>query len=446
MRITPLDIRKQEFKKVMRGLDSEEVYAFLGTVAEEYEAVLSDNKNIRERLVALEERLNEYKTIETNLRNTLLTAEKLTHEAKENARREASLLIREAEMEAEKAAESIRAHTSQLRREILELKKNKDNYITRLKTLLDSHKKMLDGFQEDFAGVDQAIEKIGEQVENDVRKTSPPPRMSRDKITEEFGQAPKDKVTWGDERRREDEPRPQMPRPGFETRESPSQRTKPPEDILMNIFAEPAATQPTAQAAPTQQAPAQQPAATQRAPRASEQLRVEPVGATIEDAIANPQAAPTRPAPTPPPQPETPRAQDDWRQYEVRKQPTDWKSYEIAGERPLQTPSAHRAEDADVESALSSLREVAGAAEQTPPRREPQAPPAGPAQRQGPSQHQGPAQSQAPAQPHGPAPQAPPQQGAPQQANADADAGATWSLEDLKRNLTNLTKDEGHQG
>ena len=85
MRVTPLDIRKQEFKKVMRGLDSEEVYAFLNTIADEYEAVLSDNKSLRERLVTLDERLNEFKAIETNLRNTLLTAEKLTHEAKENA-------------------------------------------------------------------------------------------------------------------------------------------------------------------------------------------------------------------------------------------------------------------------------------------------------------------------------------------------------------------------
>ena len=103
MRITPLDIRKQEFKRVMRGLDGDEVHAFLNTIAEEYEAVLSDNKNLREKLVAIEERLAEYKSIETNLRNTLLTAEKLTHEAKDNARREASLIVRQAEMEAEKA-------------------------------------------------------------------------------------------------------------------------------------------------------------------------------------------------------------------------------------------------------------------------------------------------------------------------------------------------------
>lgn len=423
MRVTPLDIRKQEFKKVMRGLDSEEVYAFLNTIADEYEAVLSDNRNLRERLVALEERLNEFKAIETNLRNTLLTAEKLTQEAKENARREASLMIREAEMEADKAAESIRAHTSQLRREILELKKNKDGYLARLKSLLDSHKKMLDGFQEDFAGVDQAIEKIGQQVEEDVRKPAAPPRMNRDKITEEFGHEPKDKVTWGDEqRKREDEPRPQMPRPGFETRENPNQRTKPAEDT--NVFAPPGSK------------PARQPG-------------IEPLGATISEVAT---ASPQQPQAAPPQQAhgEAPKAQDDWRQYEVRKQPTDWKSYEIPGQgpeqhqqpaqqesqqplqqQPPQPPAQQpapppRMDDLDFESALSSLKEVTGAAESAPPRRETaQMPPKAPAQAQGPARQQAPA---------------------PQPANTEMNPESTWSMEDLRKNLTNLAKDEGNQG
>jgi len=399
MRVTPLDIRKQEFKKVMRGLDSEEVYAFLNTVAEEYEAVLSDNKNLRERIVAIEDRLNEYKAIETNLRNTLLTAEKLTHEAKENARREASLMMREAEMEAEKAAESIRAHTSQLRREIIELKKNKDNYITRLKTLIDGHRKMLDGFDEDFAGVDKAIEKIGQQVEEDVRKPAAPPRMNREKITEDFGHEAKDKVTWGDDRRREDEQRPQMPRPGFETRETPNQKTKPAEDI--NIFAAPPAGEAAGQAAPAQQP-------RQAAPKGSEQLRIDPIGATISDMMTEPQA---RPEPVQPPQSEAAKPPDDWKQYEVRKQPTDWKSYEIPGQQTMQPSTAHRMEDADVESALSSLKEVAGAAAQAPPPQPPR-----------------------------------PQQPAAQPANTEANTDATWSMEDLRRNLSNLTKDEGNKG
>ena len=175
MRITPLDIRKQEFRKTMRGLDGDEVYAFLTTVAEEYEAVLGDNKQLRERIVEIEERLKEYKTIETNLRNTLLTAERVTNEAKENARKEASLIVREAEVDAEKAAEAIRAHTQQLRREVLELKRQKDNYLTRFRTLLESHHRVLDGFQEDFANVDKEIEEIGKKVEKDLDKGVPAP-------------------------------------------------------------------------------------------------------------------------------------------------------------------------------------------------------------------------------------------------------------------------------
>jgi cell division initiation protein len=212
MRITPLDIRKQEFRKTMRGLDADEVYAFLTTVAEEYEAVLSDNKKLRERIVDLEQRLQEYKKIETNLRNTLLTAERVTNETRENARREASLIVREAEVDAEKAAEAIRAHTQELRREVLELKRQKDNYLTRFRTLLESHSRVLDGFQEDFANIDKEIEEIGQQVEDDLNKGVPTPRMSRQKITEEFGHAPKDKVTWGDEQKREEAPRPGMPK------------------------------------------------------------------------------------------------------------------------------------------------------------------------------------------------------------------------------------------
>ena len=46
MRITPLDVRKQDFRKAVRGFDCDEVRAFLTTLADEYEAVLVDNKQI----------------------------------------------------------------------------------------------------------------------------------------------------------------------------------------------------------------------------------------------------------------------------------------------------------------------------------------------------------------------------------------------------------------
>jgi cell division initiation protein len=65
----------------MRGLDPDEVYAFLATVADEYEAALNDNKALRERLLELDDKVQEYRTIERTLRDTLVTAERVTVEA-----------------------------------------------------------------------------------------------------------------------------------------------------------------------------------------------------------------------------------------------------------------------------------------------------------------------------------------------------------------------------
>jgi len=430
MRVTPLDIRKQEFRKGMRGLDADEVYAFLNTVADEYEAVLSDNKNLREKMVELEARLSEYRSIETNLRNTLVTAEKLTQEAKENAKREAALLIREAEMEAEKAAETIRAHTNQLRREIFELKKNKDAYVTRLKTLLDTHRKMLDGFQEDFAGVDQAIEKIGQQVEEDARKGAAPPRMSREKITQEFAHETKDKVTWGEERRREDEQRPSMPKPSWETREEPNQRTKPAEDAsLFGATAGAAGPGPEPQASAERQSEERPGDADvhRTIARGIEQKLYPDVDmsqqpGSVRAAQSAPQQAPSAAAPQP--------RQDDWRQYEVRKQPVDWRSYEVQSQRPQPQVEAEEQQSAvatetEVESALSSLKEATQPA-------------------------QAPAQARPQTQQGAPRPEAAERrapEGAPQasqpQPGAPVGAEQTWSMEDLRRNLTNLANNEG---
>ena len=150
MRITPLDIRKQEFRKAMRGLDSEEVYAFLTTVAEEYEAALSDNKALRERVLELDDKVQEYRTMERTLRDTLLTAERVTADAKENARREANLIIKEAQIEAEKVLRDIKNQAMKLRQEVQDLRRERENYLTRMKMLAESYLKFIEGEEKDY--------------------------------------------------------------------------------------------------------------------------------------------------------------------------------------------------------------------------------------------------------------------------------------------------------
>jgi len=430
MRITPLDIRKQEFRKTMRGLDADEVYAFLTTVAEEYEAVLSDNKKLRERIVDLEGRLQEFKKIETNLRNTLLTAERVTSETKENARREASLIVREAEVEAEKAAEAIRAHTQELRREVLELKRQKDSYLTRFKTLLESHHRVLDGFQEDFANIDKEIEEIGQQVEEDLNKGVPTPRMSRQKITEEFGHAPKDKVTWGDEPRREETPRPTMPKPGTESVAEPGENSIPSGDqddgppqvseaqtsLLTDqdegyspnhVNVEPVgAVDASPQGVSFSPDPVAGPGSPEQAARAEGPVPVERNSEEVRRSVARsieeqlyPEVGKEHVGEAAPEQGENPTAgdqpeqqpeaqavkqQDAWKQYDIEGEKTDWKGYNIEGrggpqpaarewapqppadkqqprageQKPRAVKRSAGTDDSEVEKALSGLKEV----------------------------------------------------------------------------------------
>jgi len=174
MRITPLDIRKQEFRKVMRGVDSEEVYAFLTTVAEEYEAALSDNKALRERVLELDDKVQEYRTMERTLRDTLLTAERATANAKQNAQREADLIIKEAQIEAEKTLRDIKGHMMRLRQEVQTLQRERESYLTRMKMLADSFSKFIESEERHFNDDEANDAKLMAEPEGSEGSPSPP--------------------------------------------------------------------------------------------------------------------------------------------------------------------------------------------------------------------------------------------------------------------------------
>ncbi|MBI4721331.1 MAG: DivIVA domain-containing protein [Chitinivibrionia bacterium] len=176
MRITPLDIRKQEFRRAMRGLDAEEVYAFLTTVADEYEAVLNDSKALKERLLELDDKVQEYRNMEKTLCNTLMTAERVNAESKENARREAGLIIKEAHIEAEKVLRNIRSDQMTLRNAVRELKRQEENYLTRMKLLAEAHLKFIESAERDLMDEEQAIDSPASGAENPV----PPDASPRD--------------------------------------------------------------------------------------------------------------------------------------------------------------------------------------------------------------------------------------------------------------------------
>jgi cell division initiation protein len=118
MKVTPLDLRQQKFKSVMRGFDREEVVQFLSEVADDYEQALRDADKVREDLARTQAQLDELREHERNLRNTLLTAQKLADEIRNNAEQEAKRVVREAESRADLVLQKAQARLEDVQREV----------------------------------------------------------------------------------------------------------------------------------------------------------------------------------------------------------------------------------------------------------------------------------------------------------------------------------------
>ena len=138
MKITPLDIRKQSFKKAFRGIDAEEVQAFLEMIAEEFERLNRENLEFKERERTLESEVKRYRDLEQTLQDTLRTAQKAADDVHENAKKEARLIIKEADIRGNRAIEKARNHVQMIRNEIVELKNQRDQFATRIQVLVQS--------------------------------------------------------------------------------------------------------------------------------------------------------------------------------------------------------------------------------------------------------------------------------------------------------------------
>lgn len=118
MKVTPLDLRQQRFKTVMRGYDRGEVQAFLLEVADDYENALREMDKLRQDVTKLDAVLAEHRGQERNLRNTLLTAQKHADDIKEHAQTEAGLIVREAEGQRDLLLQKAQGRLEDVQREI----------------------------------------------------------------------------------------------------------------------------------------------------------------------------------------------------------------------------------------------------------------------------------------------------------------------------------------
>jgi len=127
MKVSPLDLRQQRFRRAFRGFDPVEVVAFLVAAADDYEQALRETDRLRQELMRMEAVLNENREHENNLRSTLMTAQKLSDDMRVSAEQEAQRIIRDAEGRSDLILDKAQSRLEDIQREIDGLKlKRKD--------------------------------------------------------------------------------------------------------------------------------------------------------------------------------------------------------------------------------------------------------------------------------------------------------------------------------
>jgi cell division initiation protein len=170
MGVTPLDMRQTKFATSMRGYERAEVNAFLLEAADGYEQALRENDRLRQDIARLEASLNQYREMEGGLKSTLLSAQRVADDMRENAQKmaddmrenaqkiaddmrehatqEATRIVREAEGRAEMAIQRAHGRLEDIQREIDGLKMKRRETEVNLGSLITTLQNTLEFIRE----------------------------------------------------------------------------------------------------------------------------------------------------------------------------------------------------------------------------------------------------------------------------------------------------------
>lgn len=171
MRITPLDIQHMVFKVSLRGYDRQDVDRFLEQIAQTVDELNRETAALREKLGITEGQLADSRKAETALTKTLVSTQTMAEELKEAAKRDAELIVKEAEIMAADLLKNARQELAKLQQEISDLRKQRALAIERLRGTLRAFDRVL-AMEEQDASFGETIEPMVE----DEPMTGPPSR------------------------------------------------------------------------------------------------------------------------------------------------------------------------------------------------------------------------------------------------------------------------------
>ena len=155
MRLTPLDVQQRQFTQRLRGVDPHEVRQFLELCADEMEELVRETIALKEEVRARDAVIADTRDRERALQEALVSAQRLAEEMKDQARKEAEIILAEAELQGERIVQDAHARRAGLLEELADLRRQKVSVETELRATLESHLRLLEAFAEPPAGDDR---------------------------------------------------------------------------------------------------------------------------------------------------------------------------------------------------------------------------------------------------------------------------------------------------
>ena len=148
MKVSPLDLRQLRFRTTFRGFDKAEVMALIAEVTDDYENALRDVDRLRQEVSKMEALLNQHREHERDLRDTMVTAQRVSDDIRANADAQARQIIREAEGRSELLLQKTQARLEDVQREIDGMKMKRREVETSLEATIGSLRNTLEFVRE----------------------------------------------------------------------------------------------------------------------------------------------------------------------------------------------------------------------------------------------------------------------------------------------------------
>jgi len=144
MKLSPENIKKQEFKKSLRGFDKEEVQAFIEKLADEIDELQKENDSLKKDIDEANGQLADFRRIEKNIQDTLAKAQESSTRNIESAKKQTNLMIQEAELKAQQLLDKARENANEVRNAVIQLREEKQVIVSKLRAVINSQAHLIE--------------------------------------------------------------------------------------------------------------------------------------------------------------------------------------------------------------------------------------------------------------------------------------------------------------